>query len=76
MADGERIAVLATFEAWRGEKRAKIMGNAMIEVRDGQIVEAFNHWDWLSLLDQYEEISGDKVVHTLEELATNSPAST
>lgn len=76
ITDGDRIAVRATFEAWRGEKHAKIMGSAMIEVRDGQIVEAFNHWDWLSLLEQFGDVSGNKLVHTLEGLATKSSAST
>ncbi|MBL8685078.1 MAG: ester cyclase [Myxococcales bacterium] len=74
VTDGDRIAVRASFDAWRGDKHVTIPGSAMLEVRDGQIVEAFNHWDWLSLLEQFDAIPGNALVQTLERFAVDAEA--
>ncbi len=54
MEDGEWASALCTFRAKRRDNGGdvSISGQVMLQVRDGKIVDAYNHFDFIDLFDQ------------------------
>jgi hypothetical protein len=65
--DGERVAFRSTVHVTHRHtgKTASFMGGGMCRVRNGKIIEAWNAWDFLSMLQQVGHVPADAMVKAL-----------
>ncbi len=61
MEDGDWVAALCTFRAKRPEtpSEVSITGSVFMHIRDGIIIEAYNHWDFMGLFEQIDLLPKD-----------------
>lgn len=65
LIDGDRIAVRCTFRGKhrQGGQAVAIMGGGICRVSGSRLVEAWNVWDFLGLLQQTGHVPGDAFNH-------------
>jgi ketosteroid isomerase-like protein len=66
--DGEWISVLCTMRARdrRSKRPVTMTGAAFARIRDGKIVEAYNHWDFMGLFGQLGTLPATAFAQCLE----------
>ena len=68
--EGDRLALRGTFRlVLHDGSEVSIEGAGFVRVRDGRIAEAWNFWDFLSLLQQTGDIAETTMPTALERLA-------
>ncbi len=60
MEEGDWIAALCVFRATKkgSDATVKMTGTVFLKIAEGKIVEAYNHWDFLSLFEQLDLVPG------------------